>query len=164
MLISEYHREQYQKYYERHFAISRPHPWLPRIEELAEQIRAQTVLDYGSGPYSPIACHTNLDVSEYDPGVPRLSRMPEPADLVVCLQALEHIESRCVDDVLAHIESLANKAVLIVVSDKHSSKTLPDGSPWHSFVMSQDWWRQKLLGYTEIEPIRTTELAAVRIK
>jgi hypothetical protein len=165
MLISARHASSYQAYYQSREIIGKPNAWIPRIEEIAARIGARDVLDYGCGSPPRISPYTKLRVSDYDPGVIGLDARPDPADLVVCIAALEHVEPETVDDVISDIESLARKAVFIVVGCTESSKVLPDGSAWHSFVRSPDWWRERLSEYAPQPIIRQpgTEYVALRL-
>ena len=165
VLISDRHAASYKAYYQSRDIVPRASVWIPRIEELAERVKARDVLDYGCGAPPRISPYTALDVQDYDPGVVGLDRRPEPADLVVCIATLEHAEPFTVDQVIADIESLARKAVFLLVGCTESSKLLPDGSPWHSFVRPPEWWRKRLSLYQPEPTIRTpgTEYAALRV-
>ena len=151
--ISAEHAARYQAYYAEHPTVSLPSRWLDRVEDLAIRHQARSVLDYGSGPSRGLSRFMTRPVLDYDPGVPGLDSPPERADLVVCIHTLEHVEAECLDDVLWHLVSLARRALFVVVScEPSSSKVLPDGTPWHTFVRDAKWWRRYLHGFVE-QPI-----------
>lgn len=143
-LISAKHQQLYMDYYASRYIPLHRSRWLDRVEQLADTIGAQTILDYGCGRGRGISSFSKYDVRDYDPGVPGCTAEPAPADLVVSIHALEHVEPQYVDGVIEHMKKLATKALFIVVSCEPSTKLLPDGSPWHSFVRSAQWWTEKL--------------------
>lgn len=148
-LISAKHRELYRDYYAQRITPSRASSWLSRIDALAAQLQASAVIDYGCGAARGVSIFSRFDVIDYDPGVPECSALPAPADLVVSIHTLEHVEPDCVDAVIEHMQSLARLALLVVVSCEASTKLLPDGSAWHSFVRPASWWRARLSGFEE---------------
>jgi hypothetical protein len=151
--ISPAHRLRYQQYYAARSVVQRPSAWLPRIEEIASQIGARTIIDYGCGAARGISGFCSLPVTDYDPGVPACAAPPDGADLVVSIHALEHVEAQYVDAVIDHMHTLARKGVLIVVSCEPSTKVLPDGSAWHCFVQSADWWRNRLPSFQPLPTV-----------
>ena len=144
MRYSEHHIEQYRKYHKGMIAADRPSVWLGPVESFAAKVGAQNILDYGCGISRGISRYSKYDVWDYDPGVSGLESYPASRDLVVCIHMLEHVEEQYIDAVLDHIKLLASKAVLIVVSTQHSTKVLPDGTPWHCLVRDARWWKKKL--------------------
>lgn len=151
-MISERHKALYRQHYAGKDTRARPNPWLSRIETLAREIGARSILDYGCGLARGISRFSTYPVMDFDPGVPECASPPTSADLVVSIHALEHIEPDMVDAVLIHMQALARKAILLVVSCEESTKVLPDGSPWHSFVKPASWWHYYLTDYTPIPP------------
>lgn len=155
-MISDRHRKLYRDYYAVKLFQPAPRPsqWLERIRVYAYSLECSSILDYGSGAARCISgfAPTDLTVTDYDPGVPGIDAMPDPHDMVVCVHALEHVEEEMISDVLDHIRAMSRKATLIVASCEASTKTLPDGSPWHSFVRPDHWWHGKLsgLGYLPV--------------
>ena len=143
--------------------------WAPRVVELARKVGAQSVLDWGCGKGSlgRALDGSGLDVREYDPAVPGKDAAPDPADLVVCTDVLEHVEPGCLDAVIAHIASLAIKAALVAVACRPGKRELLDGRPDHLIVEPPEWWRKRLARIAPFQAIparRTKEYAAVLIK
>jgi hypothetical protein len=132
----------------------RPNSWLERIEAIADEVGARSLIDYGCGTSRGVSRFSRLQVSDYDPGVPGCETIPARVDMVVSVHALEHVEPEHVDAVIAHIRSLARAAALLVISCDPSTKVLPDGSPWHSLVRDPDWWRDRLCGWAELQTSR----------
>lgn len=163
MLISDAHRQRYLEYYASRQIESRPSIWLPTVEEWATRLGARTILDYGCGAARGISRFSKFAVHDYDPGVEGCSDNPEPADLVISMHALEHVEPAYVDPVIAHMVGLARKALLIVVSCTSSTKVLLDGTPWHIFVRDAEWWAAKLQGF-DPQPVQRpgAEYAAIK--
>ena len=124
--------------------------WEPDLLDLASRLRAKTVLDYGCGKGalkdSIDKRHKlrKLEVREYDPGIVGKDKMPEPADLVACLDVIEHLEPECLLDVLKHLESLARTGLLLVIALYPSNTLLPDGRDSHLILESPEWWAGKL--------------------
>lgn len=143
-LYSEWHAAMYRRHHAGRATDRRPNVWLPRIEQLAAQIGAQSILDYGCGAARGISAFCSLPVHDYDPGVPECAAPPPPADLVVSIHALEHVEPDCLAAVIVDMERLARVAVFVVVSCEASTKVLPDGTPWHSLVRPVPWWTDVL--------------------
>lgn len=171
MRASDHHIDLYRKYYETITVQRAPSVWLPTVELIAKRVGAKTVVDYGCGMARGLSFSKKIGlVTNYDPALVGLNNAPSPGshDMVACIHMLEHVEPGTLDDVLVHIELIATKAVFIVVSCQESTKLLPDGSPWHSFVQSPLWWHCRLAvkdNYVS-QPVRNfgKEYAALWIK
>lgn len=109
------------------------------VASLISQFDADTVLDYGCGKG---VLSQVLDVTNYDPAT--YPELPEPHDLVVCIDVMEHVEGDSVEAVLAHIRSLTKKAAFFVISCQPAIKTLADGRNAHITICPPRWWRDKL--------------------
>ena len=107
------------------------------------------ILDYGCGKGY---LGTN---KKYDPAVDEFSKDPEPADLVVCTDVLEHIESECLDDVLKHIRSKMKQAGYFTIGCSPAAKKLPDGRNAHLIIQSPEWWLLKLSEFFIVEKSST---------
>lgn len=119
--------------------------WVSKVAKRALKSGSKTVLDYGCGPgILKKLLPANLDVREYDPAVPEKSLLPIPADIVACIDVLEHIEPEFLEPVLNHIHSLTIKLCLVVISVRPADKRLPDGRNAHLIIDNGAWWVEQL--------------------
>ncbi len=132
--------------------------WAPAVAALITRFGATSILDFGSGEGSLARALRLLPIGfvridEYDPAVPGYDRWPGFADLVICTDVLEHIEPEKLDTVLQLLQTLARKAIFLVIATRPSNKTMADGRNAHLIVESAAWWTAKLeaLGFT-VEP------------
>ena len=119
-----------------------------RILNWAEDMLAESILDYGAGyglfKQQAIEMGSTLDIREYEPAIKEKAAMPEPADLVISVDVLEHVEPEYIDDVIDHIHSLSKKAAYLYPCLVPSFNTLPDGRNLHLIVEDADWWIEKV--------------------
>ena len=127
--------------------------WTGAVYQIARQFNTRDVLDYGCGKQRlKEALSEVLNIKGYDPAVPGLDAPPEPADLVVCTDVLEHIEPACLDEVLIDLRRLTKKVLFVVVSTRKAVKTLADGRNAHLIVEPPSWWLPRLLD--GMEPVQ----------
>lgn len=120
---------------------SRP-PRVARARHIAERAGCASILDYGCGKGTN---GRELGAALYDPAVPEFEARPEPADLVICWDVLEHVEPACLDEVLRDIAFLARRAAYIIVATRpDGSKLLADGRNPHLIVQPWEWWAERL--------------------
>lgn len=117
--------------------------WTTSIAQLAHMYQCRDILDYGCGTGQVKKAIGDI-VREYDPCIPGKDLDPDPADMVVCTDVLEHIEPDKLDEVLAHLVSKVKKALFITIALYEAEKWLPDGRNAHLIVESADWWRERL--------------------
>lgn len=120
--------------------------WKTAIEE---NFPRMTLLDYGCGK-GMLGRAVKYPMTEYDPGIPGKDSLPEPHDVVISTDVLEHIEPEHIDAVLDHIQSLAKKFVFLVIATRPARKTLPDGRNAHLIIEPWEWWEEKLEARFEI--------------
>lgn len=142
--------------------------WAPIVINLADSLKARSVLDYGCGrgllkqEITKVDPHGYLDVREYDPAILAKSGAPEPADLVYCGDVMEHVEPECVASVFDDIKQLAILGVLFVIATRPAGKTLPDGRNAHLIVADSEWWLPQILSRWELDSFkRMGEMAFV---
>ena len=113
------------------------------VLNLAESIKARSVLDYGCGK-SELAKALPFGICEYDPAIPGKQDSPRPADLVTCTDVLEHIEPDMLNDVLNDLRRCVLKVGYFTIHTGPAQKTLPDGRNTHLSQHPRSWWEQKL--------------------
>ena len=118
------------------------------ISRIIDNAGIKHLLDYG--------CGSNLSLTEtlkpsgdlkyqaYDPGVEAYADNPVPADMVCCVDVLEHIEPECLDNVLDHLEELTESVVFVSIHTGPAGKTLEDGRNAHLIQQPMEWWLPKL--------------------
>lgn len=119
------------------------------IDRLAKSLNTQDILDYGCGK-GTLAMHFPFTLKHYDPAIPKHADLPEPADLVVCTDVLEHIEPILIGNVLDHLKSLTKKVLYATICVKKAKKSLPDGRNAHLIVEPPQWWFSALSDKFEI--------------
>lgn len=145
MLISEEYRQLNKQLHETNIGYGTSgHKYSKTVESIAKAWGCETILDYGCGQGTLKRSLTFFDVAEYDPAIPGKDAAPEPADLVVCNDVLEHIESECIDDVLMDLARCTNVIGFLVVDIFPAVKILPDGRNAHILLASEEWWRRKI--------------------
>jgi 2-polyprenyl-3-methyl-5-hydroxy-6-metoxy-1,4-benzoquinol methylase len=125
--------------------------WAELVSKLAKNMKALNILDYGCGRGTLGRALPSLPVSNYDPALVGLDGSPEPADLVVCTDVLEHIEPECLDDVLDDLKRCAGRKAFLVVATRPAKKFLADGRNAHLIQMPSSWWLKQLLLRWDLE-------------
>lgn len=120
--------------------------WADDVAALYAGAYAESLLDYGCGEGSLAKALRPLGIKaiEYDPAITGKDALPEPADIVVCTDVLEHIEPDRIDAVLAHLRSLTRKACFAVICLRPANKNLPDGRNAHILLRPVSWWRERI--------------------
>jgi hypothetical protein len=122
--------------------------WIPYIVSTAKSSNFRTLLDYGcgKGDLKPLLAIEApfLDVREYDPAVAGKTRLPAPADMVCCLDVMEHIEPQYLEAVITHISDVTIHCCIMRVALTPANKTLADGRNAHLILESPEWWTDKI--------------------
>lgn len=148
-LISPAYRDLNQEAHQRypHFgATSGRHA--KTVVDLIERVKPATVLDYGAGKGTlgkEVRPRVSVDWREYDPAMPGIDAPPEPADLVICTDVLEHVEPDCLDAVLDDLRRVTKGTLLLIVATRFASHCLADGRNSHLIVEKDEWWLDHLL-------------------
>ena len=146
MLISEEHRSAETR---RH--ISDPEyggeaiAWAQQISTIINAIQCDTALDYGAGK-GELHRHLELDhrvaVHLYDPAIPAISHAPEPQEIVLCINVLDHVEEASIDAVLDDLKRCTQRTIFMVLNEDRP----------------MEWWLPKVMERFSIQSlVRSTE-------
>jgi hypothetical protein len=125
--------------------------YAPLVAQVIEKIEAQHVLDYGCGSTLQLPnalkglIKHRFTYQAYDPAVPKYASPPVPAELVVCIDVLEHIEEDRIDAVLDHLEELTEAVGVFTVATGPAHKVLADGRNAHILQRPPEWWLPRLM-------------------
>ena len=119
------------------------------VSQFIDKLEISTLLDYGCG--SNLSLTKTLKPSRpfryqgYDIGVPEYADEPESAEMVCCIDVIEHIEPEYLEDVLDHLESLTEKVLFMSVHMGPAGKFLSDGRNAHLIQKPPEWWLPKIM-------------------
>jgi 2-polyprenyl-3-methyl-5-hydroxy-6-metoxy-1,4-benzoquinol methylase len=140
--------EQYRKVLEKEHASSEwgvtGHLLASQVHQIMTLEGLNTLLDYGCGQgklgqwFAKNA--PQMDLREYEPGIPRRAAMPDPAQIVACIDVMEHVEPEYVVNVLDHIQKLAQHRVYFNISTCLAGRILNDGRNAHLTIKPHKWW------------------------
>lgn len=120
------------------------HMWRDAVRDLSEYGRLD-ILDFGSGKCTLAkSLGPAYRVTNYDPCIEGLDTPPEPHDVVVCGDVMEHVEPECVMNVLNEVRRLTRVRALFVIGMTPAMKVLADGRNAHISLHSHEEWVAKL--------------------
>lgn len=132
--------------------------YAPIIAEVINKLEPAHVLDYGCGKHVMLAkalvkngIKHRFKYQAYDPCVPKYAGDPLPADMVVSVDVLEHIEEDRIDDVLDHLQRLTEAVGFFTIHTGPASKVLPDGRNAHILQRPPEWWLPRLMCRFELQ-------------
>lgn len=128
------------------------------VNAIIERMGVRHLLDYGCGSRCSLtrglkALH-KLTYQAYDPGVPKFASPPVPAEMVCCIDVLEHIEPDYLDAVLDDLRRLTEAILFATVATGPAGKTLSDGRNAHLTQQPMSWWAPKFFDRFEVQTIQ----------
>jgi hypothetical protein len=133
--------------------------YAPLVKKLIRLAGADSVSDYGAGKQNLKTALDRLglrsiDYRPYDPVFPEYGP-PRPADIVCCIDVLEHIEPDLLAQVLDDLGGIVVGVGLFTVHTGPAVKTLSDGRNAHIIQQPQSWWLPRLSEHFEIRHLQT---------
>lgn len=126
----------------------------PIVADVIRQTGASTISDYGASEQNLLKGLQQAGIQPaayypYDPVFPEYGE-PKPADLVCCIDVLEHIEPALVGNVIAELASITTKVGFFSVHMGPAAKVLADGRNAHLIQRPSSWWLKLLTDEFEI--------------
>ncbi|MCR9257289.1 MAG: class I SAM-dependent methyltransferase [Alphaproteobacteria bacterium] len=123
--------------------------WAGRVAAFAKLAGVNALLDYGAGKQrlgkALDDAKAGLTYKPFDPAIEEISTAPEPEDLVVCLDVLEHIEPDLIENVLDDLHRVTKRFGFFTIATGPARKVLSDGRNAHLIQERADWWLPKIL-------------------
>lgn len=128
--------------------------YAPIVRQLMEQFGSRSLCDYGAGK-----CNLRRKLNElgstgfeyfpYDPAFPEYGE-PRPADLVCCIDVLEHIEPDFVANVMLDLQGIICKYGFLTIHTGAAVKHLSDGRNAHLIQRPASWWLPIICRHFEV--------------
>jgi len=134
----------------------------PMVADILKATRSNSLSDYGAGKQRLRIALEKLNAAPknyfpYDPVFPEYGP-PKPADLVCCIDVLEHIETDCIDLVIEELHSITEKFGFFSIHTHPAIKVLDDGRNAHIIQAPPSWWLGKLIPKFEILQLQSEDM------
>ena len=152
--ISEDYRVEQQKLHENPKYGVASLSFAPIVRSLLRLGKCASLSDYGAGKCNlkkalRLRDGSGVRYQPYDPAFPDYGT-PQPADLVTCIDVLEHIEPNSLDAVISELASISLKLAFLTVHTGPAKKVLSDGRNAHLIQESTSWWLDRFEPYFDI--------------
>jgi hypothetical protein len=120
----------------------------PLVAQLVKQANIQSISDYGAGKKRLLEGLKSNGVNlnnyyPFDPAFPEYGE-PKSADLVCCIDVLEHIEPTKLSAVLEELASITVGLGFFSIHMGPAGKVLSDGRNAHLIQKPTSWWLPRL--------------------
>jgi hypothetical protein len=154
MLFSERYAEQLRELHDRDDSFGLGlHTSL--VAQLIDFLKVKAVSDYGAGKQAlrvglERRFGAKIDYYPYDPAFPEYGPAVA-AELVCCIEVLEHVEPSCLEALLADLDRVTIKYGFFTVNTAPAKKTLSDGRNAHLIQEPISWWLARLGTYFDVQ-------------
>jgi hypothetical protein len=134
----------------------------PIVADVMRQLGLRTVSDYGAGKQNLLRGLAQAGVQPaayhpYDPAFPEYGE-PRPADLVCCIDVLEHIEPELLDNVLDELASITTGTGFFSIHMGPAAKVLADGRNAHLIQKPSSWWLPRIAQRFEVKHLQSHQM------
>ena len=128
--------------------------YAPIVKRVIEELGARSISDYGAGKRRLKLKLKELGLRKfgyfpYDPAFPEYGE-PKEAELVCCIDVLEHVEPLYIDAVLIDLKKITIEHGFFTIHTGPARKSLPDGRNAHLIQKPASWWLPKLCDHFEV--------------
>ena len=156
-ISAEYCEQQIELHKNPNYGVASLH-FAPIVLKLAEQFEVKSISDYGAGKRNlqkkiKELSHSKFKYYPYDPAFPAYGD-PKEADLVCCIDVLEHIEPFYLNAVLVELAKITVKYGFFTIHTGPAVKQLSDGRNAHLIQKPASWWLPHLCNHFEIKHLQ----------
>jgi hypothetical protein len=152
MISAEYLAEQQKLHENPKYGVAST-LFAPIVAQLIRDNRWESISDYGAGKQRLRETLEQLGVevaySAYDPVFPEYGS-PRSADLVCCIDVLEHIEPEHLDAVLDDLQRIITGVGFLTIHTGAAKKVLSDGRNAHLIQKPSSFWLPRLCERFEV--------------
>jgi hypothetical protein len=134
--------------------------YAPLVTQIIDKLEISHLLDYGCGSQCNLGKNIRpkgkLTYQAFDPCVDEFAGDPVPAQLVCCIDVLEHIEPEYLNNVLDHLAALTEAVVFLTVHTGPAFKKLSDGRNAHLIQEPMEWWLPKFMERFHVQTVQVT--------
>jgi hypothetical protein len=128
--------------------------YAPIVRGLMQQFAVKSLSDYGAGKQNLKKKLDELgsgpfEYLPYDPAFPEYGTA-RPADLVCCIDVLEHVEPDLLENVMLDLKAIVQKFGFFTIHTGAAVKHLADGRNAHLIQKPASWWLPILCRHFEI--------------
>ncbi|QDD11400.1 hypothetical protein [Candidatus Methylopumilus planktonicus] len=128
--------------------------YAPIVANLIRALNIKSLSDYGAGKKNLFKGLTKegITLDDYYPYDPAFEEYGEPkvADLVCCIDVLEHIEPELIDNVIEQLSEITTEFGFFTVDTMPAMKILSDGRNAHLIQKPNSWWLAKFIKYFDL--------------
>jgi|LauGreDrversion4_2_1035121.scaffolds.fasta_scaffold37738_3 hypothetical protein len=133
----------------------------PFVARVIKRMEVRSLSDYGAGKCRlQLALRElgiDIDYRPYDPAYPEYGA-PQPADLVTCIDVLEHVEPECLQAVLHDLAQIIVRLGLFTINTGPAYKFLSDGRNAHLIQQPLSWWLDALSMHFVIQHVQSLSM------
>ena len=115
------------------------------VYKLMRKWNQTELLDYGAGVgnlyKTLVKFNPNVVVHHYEPGIEKWNVIPQPCNMVVCIDVIEHIEPECLDAVLLDLVRVTKKFAFITICTIEAQRVLNNGWNAHINIKTAAEWQ-----------------------
>lgn len=124
------------------------------VKQIFEEYNFKSISDYGAGKRKlekKLIEHglKNFKYYPYDPAFTEYG-LPQKADMVCCIDVLEHIEEVYLSKVLDELKAITTKLGFFTIALSPAVKLLKDGRNAHLILKPASWWLPLICSRFEI--------------
>jgi len=158
-LISEVYRAEQAKLHAKGDYGVASLQWGEMVSQIANAWHVQTMVDFGAGRGRLLQVFKpdhQVKVRLYDPAIPEHASKPPPAELVTCIDVLEHLEPHTLTANLEELARITQRVLFATIHTGPAVKTLSDGRNAHLIQKPPSWWLPKILRHFELLDFQRT--------